>query len=256
MRTIRTHPLPIHTETAYRELFEGADEKSIRGEASTLYLYSRHAPERIARRSPDAHIVALLRHPVDRAYSQFLHHVRDTHETTTDFVQALENEEDRLHRGPFWHYRRVGLYYEQLKRYYEYFPGSQIRVYLLEDFAENEERVWKDLLDFLKVDSAVGLPETKKTNATGLPQNPLLHRMLSLPWRFPVLREIVQRIPKTVRDVFSSIRRRNLSKPELSADVRLHLTSRYFVDDIRALQELIGRDLSDWLVKNTASKNQ
>jgi hypothetical protein len=254
MTTIRTHPTPIHTEVAYKKLFDGANDELIRGEASTLYLYGKYAPRRIAQRSPDARLIALLRHPVERAYSQFLHHVRDTHETTEDFVEAFENESERLDRGPFWHYRRMGHYYGQLKRYYEHFSKSQIKVYLMRDLTNDTRRVWKDVLNFLNVEPSFELPEAEnKKNSTGLPKNRLMHTILSLPWRFPILREIVQRIPQSVRNVLSSLRKRNINKPKMNPDLRIKLTSRYFEEDIRLLQVLIDRDLTHWLRRDKSS---
>ncbi len=247
MSSIRTHPLPVHTESGYRKLFEEVDQEPIRGEASPLYLYSKYAPERIAQRSPNAHIVVLLRHPVDRAYSQFLHHLRDTHENTTDFVEAFENEEERLHRGPFWHYRRMGRYYEQLVRYYRRFSDSQMRIYLHEDLIDNQEKVWRDVFEFIEVDPTIDLPKMGRLNATGRPENKILHEILSVSRRFPFLREVVQHLPESVRSALSYVRRQNITKPELAPEVRRRLTHQYFEDDIRALQSLIDRDLTHWL---------
>lgn len=123
----------------------------------------------------------------------------------------------------------------------------------MRDLANDTRRVWKDVLNFLNVDSSFELPETEKTNATGLPQNRLIHTILSLPWRFPILREIVQRIPQSVRNVLSPLRKRNINKPKMNPDLRIKLTSRYFEEDIRSLQVLIDRDLTHWLRRDKSS---
>lgn len=61
----------------YRALFsEVRDEEAI-GEASTIYLYSPKAPLCIKQHLPDARLVATLRNPVERAYSQFLRKFSD-----------------------------------------------------------------------------------------------------------------------------------------------------------------------------------
>src|SRR5918997_468574 len=101
---------------AYQYLFKDvSDEKAI-GEASHCYLYEPQAVARIQEHLPDAKLVAILRNPVDRAYSHFLHMVRNGTEPLTDFGQALEEEEIRAdpHRR-FQDYIGRGLYYGQLR---------------------------------------------------------------------------------------------------------------------------------------------
>ena len=73
----------------YRALFEGARGEKAVGEASPLYIYAPGTAERIKRYVPEAKIVALLRNPVDRAYSAFLYAVRIGVEPLTDFSWVL-----------------------------------------------------------------------------------------------------------------------------------------------------------------------
>lgn len=64
----------------YRSLFQGVTHEQAVGEASPLYLYSPVAPARSHRYVPEMKLIAILRHPVDRAYSAFLHLLRDERE--------------------------------------------------------------------------------------------------------------------------------------------------------------------------------
>lgn len=254
IRTIRTHPLPVHREQNYRALFEDVEDEPAVGEASTLYLYGKLTPERIAERYPKARVIAILRHPVDRAYSQFLHHVRDTHEWTDDFEEAFRREEVRLDRGPFWHYRRMGYYHRQLLRYYERMDSAQIRVFLFEDLVTDLPTVYRHVYRFIGVDETFEPELVGRSNVTGVPRNKLLHEVLSLPWRFPALREIVRRIPKPIRRFVSSIRGRNLEKPVLDPEIRRRLTAEYYEEDLSRLQELLGRDLHSWIDGESVSR--
>src|SRR3954451_22819855 len=126
------------------------------GESSPLYLYSPDAPRRIAEALPAAKLVVLLRDPVDRAFSAFLHLVRDGRETATEFREALRREPSRIadHWEHIWQYRAMGLYHEQLSRYFETFGREQIRVYLYEELAAGPVDVLQDLFRFLEVDEA------------------------------------------------------------------------------------------------------
>ena len=66
----------------YLKLFRNAGAARAAGEASVCYLWSRAAPELIASAVPDARIVMILRDPVERAFSQYLHGL------TTGFIRG------------------------------------------------------------------------------------------------------------------------------------------------------------------------
>src|SRR5579863_751660 len=84
----------IHEEEQYEQLFAGVtDEKRI-GETSAYYLYLQGTAERIAHSIPAAKILILLREPIDRAYSAYMHLVRDGRETVS-FAEGLRLEEER-----------------------------------------------------------------------------------------------------------------------------------------------------------------
>jgi hypothetical protein len=244
-RSIRSYPPVIQTEKQYRDLFSGVTNERALGEASTLYLYSKWAPQRIAHRYPDAKIIILLRNPVDRAYSQFLHHVRDGHETTSDFWEAFSNEKERLSRGPFWHYRRMGLYCAQVQQYVERFDEDQIHIVRFKEIKRNMSTVLRDILSFLEVDDAVENASVPVRNKTGMPRRGWLNYLLFLARRYPLLRRITPLIPDALRKQVRAFRNRNLYKPELEDEVRAKCMS-LFIKDIEQLEALLDCDLSDW----------
>ena len=105
-------------------------------DASPYYLAHPLAAERAARLLPQVKLIAMLRNPIERAFSHYQHEVRDGRETLT-FEQALDREaerlageEERLQREPGYYsynhhrysYTRRGLYLEQLQRWTEAFP--------------------------------------------------------------------------------------------------------------------------------------
>src|SRR5918994_33933 len=119
----------------YEALFAGAKGEKAIGEASPLYIYAPGTAERIKRYVPEAKLIALLRNPADRAYSAFLHAVRIGREPLSDFAQALREEDDRIWYNWHYqfHYRNRGLYYAQLKRYFEVFGREKVGIWLYED---------------------------------------------------------------------------------------------------------------------------
>jgi hypothetical protein len=106
----------IWRRTDYEALFAAAPEKSVRLESTPFYLAVPNARRRIAEELPDAKLVVVVRDPIDRAYSNWMHLWVDGLEPESDFVAAWRAEDERIADGwaPFWHYRRMGRYGVQL----------------------------------------------------------------------------------------------------------------------------------------------
>jgi hypothetical protein len=126
---------------------------SLTVDASPYYLVHPHAPERAVRLLPQARLIAVLRNPVDRALSHYQHEVRSGREPLS-FEEAIEREperlageEDRMRADPSYYsyahhrysYLRRGLYLEQLRRWVECFPRSQLLVLQSEDLFQDPE---------------------------------------------------------------------------------------------------------------------
>ena len=238
----------VTTLEGYRKLFEGADGESALGEASPLYLYLEKALARIKHHVPEARLIAVLRNPVERAYSSFLHKVRDGRETTTDFAEALALEEERIRAGWAygWHYKRRGFYHEQIVRYYEAFGREKLRVYLYEDLKREPGALLRDAYGFLGVDASFVPNLALKHNVSGIPKNRLVHSLLR--GRNPVKSALKPLLPQGLRrKLLVDLERRNLEKaPPIPSETRRRLVEEYR-EDVMKLQDLIGRDLSGWL---------
>jgi hypothetical protein len=111
-------------------------------DATPYYLVHPLVPERAARLLPNARLIAVLRNPVERALSHYQHEVRGGRETLS-FSEAIDKEserlageEERLRKEPDYYswnhhrysYQHRGLYMQQLRRWLEYFPRSQLLV--------------------------------------------------------------------------------------------------------------------------------
>jgi hypothetical protein len=100
----------------YQALFQNAPEDAVRLESTPFYLYARGARHRIAEELAGAKLIVIVRDPIDRAYSNWMHLWVDGLEPISDFVAAWRAEDSRVAAGwaPFWHYQRLGRYGEQL----------------------------------------------------------------------------------------------------------------------------------------------
>src|SRR5215218_6469844 len=99
-----------------RRAFDPAPEQSVRLESTPFYLYVPSARRRIADELPHAKLIVIVRDPIDRAYSNWMHLWVDGLEPIGDFVEGWRAEDSRIAAGwaPFWHYRQLGRYGQQL----------------------------------------------------------------------------------------------------------------------------------------------
>lgn len=246
----------VTTLGAYRALFRNAENEKARGEASPQYLYYPEVPHRIHRYLPEADIIAVLRNPVDRAFSAFLHQTRDGKEVHSDFAAALRDEPKRIEEGwsPLYHYRAQGFYYEQLRRYYDVFSPDKIHIYLYDDLRADPAGITQNIFKVLGVDETFVPDLETRHNISGVPKSKLLHRAhhflqgssqsLLKSWGKRFMPASVRSRLKT--KAMQGLQDRNLAKPPFPPEVRAELIEAYR-DDIGKLQTLIGRDLSHWL---------
>jgi hypothetical protein len=230
----------------YQGLFAGVTNERLVGEASTLYLYSPEAPTRIALSLPDVKLIAILRNPVDRAYSNFLHHVKIGFQNS-DFSSALATEERSMREGrsPFLYYRDLGFYGRQIERYLAIFDRSQMLFLLYEDLPIDPAGVFGTVFRFLGVDANLPVDTSVKHNPSGVPIHSRLHRLVTGPSSVKTVLKAI--LPEDFQErLLLRALNLTLSKPSLDPEIRHRLASEYR-QDIQKTQELIGRDLSTWL---------
>ncbi|WP_249066918.1 sulfotransferase domain-containing protein [Argonema antarcticum] len=233
----------------YRALFKDVKEQKAIGEVSPLYLYSPKAPDRIKHYIPDVKLIAILRHPADRAYSAYLWLFGQEREQIKDFAKALEAEESRIQSNWewIWHYKNLGFYYPQLKRYYDRFARQQIKVYLFEDLKNNGSSLIKEISNFLEVDD-IYMPDTSIKYAYSVipPKNKAVQDFLTQ--QNPLKYFLKSILPANIRKPLSAkVYKQNMTQPlKLTKEMRQQLIEVYR-EDILKLQDLIQRDLSSWL---------
>ncbi len=233
---------------AYQDLFKDVSNEIAVGEASPGYLHSSKASERIKHHIPNAKLIAILRDPVDRAFSHFTSLVSQNLEPLTDFSEAMSAETERIQNNwsPRWCYKQRGFYYSQLKRYFNLFDRNQIKVYLYEDFKKNSLGVVQDAFSFLGVDNAFIPNVDHKHNVTHTRKNKALHGLINQ--ENPIKSTLRPLLPTKLRQqVAIKFKKMNQGeKPQLSPEVRRQFVEIYR-EDILKLQDLINRDLSNWL---------
>jgi hypothetical protein len=240
-----TRPGVIGERAAYEALFAGSERFLARGEASTLYLYHHDAPRRIRELIPDARLIAILRNPVDRAISQytFQRFLKVEPLDTLEAALAAEEERRNNHAPPFSLYRDVGLYSQQIARYLALFPRHQLLFLLQDDLEQDPHAVFRTIFQFLDVDPTFYPDLRHKTNASGIPQHETVFRLIKSAGR-TVKRFLPERL---ATHLSGSAHETWLQPPTVNPATRAALRD-FFREDIERTQDLIGRDLTHWLV--------
>jgi hypothetical protein len=131
----------------YLSLFADAKNGSAIGEGSTSYTKSPlfpNVPEKIARHLPDARLIYIVRHPLERIESHWMHRVQ--HGDVRPFKKMLREYSNLIDTSRYWF---------QIQRYRKYFGDDQILVLFFEELKKNPEMVLKQCFTFLSVDPSV-----------------------------------------------------------------------------------------------------
>jgi Sulfotransferase domain len=142
-------------ERWYRGHFPAPSPGVVSFEASPLYLFHPLAPERAAATLPDGRYIALLRDPVERAWSHYLH-TRSYGQEPFGFTAALAAEEARLATPDGFRrysYAARGRYAEQLSRWLRHVPRERLLVLRSEDLYADPAAVYARVLRFLGLDA-------------------------------------------------------------------------------------------------------
>lgn len=234
----------------YKKLFSGVKDEAAIGEASPFYLVSSQAPERIKHYLPNAKLIAILRNPVDRAYSQWQMEYRQGTEKIDNFAQAVQVKQtgsDGTERQRFVY---GGKYFSLLRRFYDLFDRSQISVLLFDNLLKDRIGLLKKIYNFLNVDPTfIAENISVRYNEGGLPRNMVSGFFTQK--IYPHLSELKTVLPQGVQERATALSRTLKKKllvkpPDLSPELRSELSD-LFKEDILLLQDLIQEDLSIWL---------
>jgi hypothetical protein len=242
----------ISDEKSYLELFKESRPDMITGEASTDYLSCPLAGQRIKEWNENAKIIIILRNPIERAFSEHMHLIRDGLEKNS-FKIALELEQERRKKGYiplFWHTKR-GFYYEATKIFIELFGKRNVKIVLFDEYLCNAEGVTQEVLSFLGVENE-RLDISSKANVSGVPNIRFLQDLYRS-FRSADHNSFIKRLARILSA--SSVRQRvqniylsrNMRRAaDMGQEERQYLTS-VFREDVKQLGKLLEIDLRRWL---------
>ncbi|MGY1784946.1 sulfotransferase family protein [Geodermatophilus sp. SYSU D00698] len=233
----------------YLRLFDGAPPGTVRGESTPFYLYDRAAHRRLAADVPGVRVVAIVRDPVDRAWSNWVHLRADGLEPEADFATAVEREESRAAAGwaPFWHYRGLGRYGEQLRDLYSVLPREQVLLLRYRQLVDSPRETLDRVSAFLGVEPGVAhtvAPENVKPYVADTPRYRALARVTRAGAALGAYAP-PQVWRQVSRPLLAALHARRAPRPPMPVEVRREVLAP-LLPDVALLEELTGESFDDW----------
>lgn len=218
----------------YESRFAAARPDQIAGEATPSYMAVPRAVERMARVVPDARLIAILRHPAERAYSMYWlarawgGEKREPHEALRD---AMHNPRASERASEY-----IGSYVDQLEHVQSFYPASALMVLLFDDFIEEPTAAARKVCGFLGADpSRVPADIGSFRNEPRRILNPRIH----------AFGERVKARNFRLGDRILRLNSQKVNYPPLSGPLRSELIE-YFRPHNQVLSQRLERDLSNW----------
>jgi hypothetical protein len=197
----------------YRQQFEGWDGEPFVGEATPGYMFWRHQPavmaERIQQTVPDAQLIAILRNPIDRTQSALIHHIEGgSLPPDTDLLEFVNaSPPERERLGII-----AGSWYAASLEPFQARFGERLLVLLHDDADDDPRGVYDRAVRHVGAEPNFVPPELER------------------------VRFSYQQQPSGETH----------AGRKLTLAGRRELFETFFADDVRKLEEMIGRDLSCW----------
>ena len=234
-----------HTVDWYSACFKDAPATAQAvGEISTEYTkhpFITGVPTRMAAVVPDARLVYLVRDPIERIVSQYLHQINSAQETRP-FHSAITEEPDNR-------YLAFSRYHEQIEQFLPYYPAERILVLTSEELRAEPASTLTRLCHFLGVDSdhTPAAPVVAHTRAEKRRWNALGRTIRRAPRTYDRYRYYLSRLPGSVQQLADFLTGGPATAPDIGPEIHAFLRERLSPDAAR-LRAFCNHDLADWHV--------
>jgi Sulfotransferase domain len=224
----------------YAHYFRGYGGQRRVGEATSTYLADPLAPGRLRQVLPQATVIASLRNPLDRAWSEYLHLWRKGDiPASLPFSRALDAEPGILASGE---------YFRCLRRWRDLFPAEQLHALVLDDARHDPFGHLRRLYQILGVD-----PEFRAVKTTGKSNEHHTPRSLGVAKvAYVVSRSLHRRGLHPLVECLKAVGvqrlvleggRNTAKEPPPMSDAERERLREHYRADVAALSEWTGRDL-------------
>jgi hypothetical protein len=229
----------------YSRHYVDAKDEHVIGDISPSYLYYG-VQESIKHELGDVKIVVMLRNPVKKAHSQYMHMVLGQREPLS-FQEALMATEKRQKDGwsDIWRYAESSLYTDRLLAYMNCFGKNNVHVIVFDEFITQPKEILKRLFLFLGIEESVRINTDKTYNRTGEARSTTVSNLLNRP---NFIKTIIKSITPDAWRISLRLKIMDANTAEKTAldDKDATYLRGYFADDIARLEMLLKRELN-WL---------
>lgn len=257
------------SEEEYQEPWEKVFEKNFSGgKTNASKIVAKHikiandelAVQRLKQHNPDCQLVFIVRNPVERAFSSYTMDVsRFNYSVPFSKITEVIRENDQEHKM-YRIYISLGMYSENLKMIYRYFPKEQVHVYLFEDLKKRPLKICKDIFKLLKIDESFNPRVNVVHNKTKPVRSEWIGEVLKkLRRRDNKLKKIVKsilpyRLFTRIGYTLTELNLKDTGFKGMDADTRQVLED-FFRPYNKELQQLTGLNLSSWEKSDSQKKN-
>jgi len=215
------------------------------GETSPSYINYPELFNEIKNTLSNPKFIVLVRDPIKRAYSNYLHLVREGREQLS-FAEALAQEDKRkkLQFSDFWYYKFNSSYYEKLAKAKEIF--SEVLILTQEELMLNPEETVKKAYTFLEVNSEF-LPTllNKKYNPGGSYSNNIITRTIFKPSSTKNFIKKIISVKPWMKDILNSITRKYKTTSKVINKETEQELKKFFRKEVKYLEQM-GVEIKQW----------
>lgn len=221
--------------------FDDPNIKAV-GEISTEYTkFPKFAgvPENMSSVLSGAKLIYLVRDPIDRIVSQYIHLVGAATENR-DIQSALAD----LSHNP---YVFISKYYFQLEQFLRFFPKERILIVVSEDLRSNRNETLKTIFDYIGVSSEFVPPKEIRVNTREEKKqwNPMGKIIRRSPKHFDRFNYYKSKLPNAGRRFLEAMVNRAIVDCKLSQSTRDRLSAE-LRPDVEKLRDFSGRSFAQW----------
>lgn len=235
----------IQDSKKYLDFYRNVKNEIAVGDASPSYINYPNQFLKIKEYLEDPKFIIVLRDPINRAYSNYLHLKREQRETLT-FKEAVNRENKRIKDkySDFWYYKFNSTYYDKILKAKETF--KEVLIITSEELNENHEATMKKVYKFLDVDcNFITKRKSNRFNKGGYYKKNLFTKIIFQPSKFKnLIKKFIKPTPslKILLARVASVFRAKTE--EIDEETVLYLT-KHFKEEVKKLKSL-NINTSNW----------
>jgi hypothetical protein len=259
----------------YISLFDDAKPNQICGEASTPYthqtIYKPEIPKLIFETVPDVKLIYIMRHPVDRAYSQYIHQIKifqgkyrkqglPPFKIPETFEQLIQRGSSVIKNDDYM--QRIDViatskYIDQINLYLNFFPREKFLFLFFEDLCKDPAKILSEIFDFLGVEQNINWGNEKAiiANQSNYHHQWYLRDKITTPLKsIYFINKIYKLFPQKFRDlIYKYLKQLSYTKklekeyiPQLMLPETRQMLLKEFQESNKLLANFLNCDLPNW----------